>query len=299
MEKHSFTDWLNRELSSARFTLLALYEQKDKLRFLDGPQLEQEYMEKVGHFEEQIIREEIEVELLRKKQQMIQTALNRREPVDEAAIDAEIDKLRQQKLAEAASCGSSDTATLSNAQRNELQEIYHIIVKSYHPQMHPELTETHRQLFLKAQDAYRRQDLESLRLIRDLLLQADGDVDVEALLDLLLNAAATAEPEPVSPESIADYALAGTLYPSFRPTAEEAALREEWDRYKAESDSMVVVIEAIQKEFPFTAAAMLADPKQIDEYKKELEYRLFDAKKERERLSQQIRNTIERVAVHE
>ena len=98
MENHSFLNWLEREVSSSRFALLALYEKRDKLRFIDGPTLERDYMDKVGKFEESIIQEEIEVELLEKKQQMIQAAINRREPIDEAAIDAEIEKLRQEKV---------------------------------------------------------------------------------------------------------------------------------------------------------------------------------------------------------
>ena len=48
MENHSFFDWLEREVSSAHFALLALYEKRDKLRFIDGPMLERDYMEKVG-----------------------------------------------------------------------------------------------------------------------------------------------------------------------------------------------------------------------------------------------------------
>lgn len=302
MENHSFLNWLEREVSSARFALLALYEKRDKLRFIDGPMLERDYMDKVGKFEESIIQEEIEVELLEKKQQMIQAAINRREPIDEAAIDAEIEKLRHEKLTEAANYGGGDNSEikeLTGEQTNELQDLYHTIVKCYHPQMHPELTEIHKKLFMKAQDAYRRQDLEALRLIYDMLLQADGDVDLGELLDLLIEAVANGETEPVQKEYTTDYALAAILYPHFRHTAEEASLQEEWERYKAEADGMMAVIENIQKVFPFSAAQMLSDPEQLESYKKELEYRLYEAKKERERLSQQIRSMIERVAVHE
>lgn len=276
MENHSFLNWLEREVSSSRFALLALYEKRDKLRFIDGPMLERDYMDKVGRFEESIIQEEIEVELLEKKQQMIQAAINRREPVDEAAIDAEIEKLRQEKLTEAASYGgdTSEIMELTGEQTTELQELYHTIVKCYHPQMHPELTEIHKKLFMKAQDAYRRQDLEALRLIYDMLLQADGDVDLGELLDLLIEAVANGETEPVRREYTTDYALAAVLYPYFYHTAEEASLQEVWDRYKAEADGMMAVIENIQKDFPFSAAQMLSDPQQLESYKKELEYRV-------------------------
>lgn len=302
MEKHSFLNWLEREVSSARFALLALYEKRDKLRFIDGPALEQDYMDKVGNFEESVIQEEIEVELLEKKQQMVQAAINRREPVDEAAIDAEIEKLRQQKLAEAADYGvhdAGDVVELTVEQADELQKLYRTIVQCYHPQMHPEQTDVHRQLFAKAQDAYRRKDLESLRLIYDMLLQADGGADLEGLLEMLIEVVANGDGEPLRREYTTDYALAAVLYPHFRHTAEEAAIQEEWDRHKAEAAGIMAVIESIQKEFPFSAAQMLSDPEQLEAYKKELEYRLYEAKTERERLSRQIRSMIERVNVHE
>lgn len=303
MQKHSFTDWLDREVSSARYALLALYERRDRLRFIDGPKLEQEYMDKVGKFEESVIQEEIEVELLQEKQKMIQTALNRREPVDEAAIDAKIEELWQKKLSEAASYGDggdcSDVITLTEEQTDALQELYHTIVKCYHPQTHPELTEIHKKLFMKAQDAYRRKDLEALRLIHDMLLQADGDVDLGALLDMLIESAVRTETEPVRKEYMADYDLASILYPYFLHTSEEAALQEEWDRYAAESDGMLTVIENIQKSFPFTASQMPSDPAQVESYKKELEYRLYEAQKEREKIAQHIRSMLERVTAHE
>ena len=302
MVKNSFLDWLEREVSAARYTLLALCEKRDRLCFHDGPKLEREYMDKVGHFEESIIQEEIEVELLEKKQQMIQTAINRREPIDEAAIDAEIEKLRQEKLIEAENFGTKDHGDfveLNEADAKELQELYRTIVKCYHPQMHPELTEIHKKLFMKAQEAYRQNDLEALRLIYDMLLQADGDVDLGELLDLLIDSAAKGETEPVSKGYTTDYALASVLYPYFTHTAEEAALQEEWDRYKKETNDITVVIDNIQGAFPFTAAQMLSDPEQLEAYKKDLEYRLYEAQKERERLSQQIRSMIERVTVHE
>ncbi len=102
MSKHSFKLWLHSEVTSARCALLTLYEQRDKLKYIEVPRLEKEYMDKVGTYEETVIKEEIECELLQKKQQMIQAAINRHEPIDEAAIDAELEMHRQKMVKEAA-----------------------------------------------------------------------------------------------------------------------------------------------------------------------------------------------------
>ena len=68
MDKHTFTNWLNSEVTATRYALLTAFEEKERLLYIVGPQLEREYMDKVGSFEETVIKEEIECELLQKKQ---------------------------------------------------------------------------------------------------------------------------------------------------------------------------------------------------------------------------------------
>lgn len=301
MSEHTFTLWLHQEISSARCALLTLYERRDKLRYSDRVQLEQEYMNKVGTFEEKVIREEIEVELLQKKQQMIQTAINRREPVDEAAIDAQIQKLREQMTKDAAGPTPPDALTNLNEEQNaELQRLYSEIVHNYHPQMHPELTEAQKALFVKAQDAYRRRDLAALKLIDELLKSTNGDMlDPEALMAMLKGFEIEFSNEPQLRDYSTDYALAAKLYPFFTSTAEEAAIQEEWDRYKRESDEVMAQMEKIQSDFPFTAAEMLADPEKVAAYKKDLELRMMQAFAARNRLTEEIRAMIERAKAYE
>ena len=40
MSGHTFTGWLYHEVTAARCALLALYEQKDRLLYVEGPQIE-------------------------------------------------------------------------------------------------------------------------------------------------------------------------------------------------------------------------------------------------------------------
>lgn len=156
MADHTFLKWLERETTAAKYSLLMLQEQKDKLLYLDGPRLEQEYMEKIGSYEETVIKQEIECELLKEKQQMIQIAINRNQPVDESAIDAEIELLRQQIYKKVSGAQEqSPYSELTQDEADELQQLYSEIVKDFHPQTHPELTEVHRTLFHKAHEAYR------------------------------------------------------------------------------------------------------------------------------------------------
>ena len=303
MSKHTFTLWLHSEVASTRYALLTLYEQRDKLQYIEGPRLEKEYMDKVGAYEETVIKEEIECELLQKKQQMIQTAINRREPIDEAANDAELENQRQQMIQEAAGpAAPQEYAELSGEQSDELQELYRDIVKNFHPQMHPELTEAHRQLFRKAQEAYRRRDLAALKLIHEMLYSTQEDgLALESLLESLICSKAEESTEEIAPnrDYATDYSLAAMIYCGFKPTNEEAAIQEEWTRYRQMTDSVMKEMDDMRLQFPYTASDMLSDPAKIEAYKEELAHRLRTATTERERRTKEIRAMIESVAVHE
>lgn len=294
MSRHSFTQWLCRETLSAKGALLMLYERRDQMKYQEGPRLERSYMEQIGPYEEPVIRAEIECEILKKKQQMIQTAINRRKPVDEAAMDAELEQMRQQMFREAeGDAAPQEYAVLSDEQNEQLRELYHKIVAEFHPQMHPELTQAHRELFQKAQDAYRRRDLSALQLIYDMLKSAQGD-GLGLLLTVSIgagdeNAEASAE------EFDTDYSLAAELYDSFAPTGEDAVFHGECARCRELTEEVTREMDLIRSAFPFTAAEMLADPEKIRAYKEELAYRLRTAQQERERREREIKDMIESV----
>lgn len=55
MENHTFTNWLQFEVNSARCALLKLIEEEDRLQYVEGPQLERAYMEAVGNYEETVV----------------------------------------------------------------------------------------------------------------------------------------------------------------------------------------------------------------------------------------------------
>lgn len=295
METHTFTNWLYSEVSSSRGALLTLYEQLDKMSFVDAPQLEQQYMAQVGAMEEEIIQQEIEQELLEEKKKMIQTAINRREPVDEAAIDAQIDKLRQEKLREAVGSVPPDVPchNLTGEQEDALQELYRNIVKSFHPQMHPEMTENQKELFAKAQDAYRRRDMAALQLICDMLNSTEDEV-FTLTMELTLG---IGEGEVQKRSFTTDYALAKRLYSCFVPTTEEAAIQEEVARCQEKQEQVMKQIEDMKQIFPFNAAEMLADPAQLEAYRQQLQHRKFEAEQSIQRLQGEIQSMMEGVKV--
>ena len=293
MKTHTFTAWLYSEVSAVRSALLTLYEQIDKMKLIEGPQLEQQYMEQVGHIEEAIIKQEIECELLEEKRKMIQTALNRRQNIDEAAIDAEIDKLRQQKLQEAMGTPPNTAGSLTGAQTDALQELYRTIVQNFHPQMHPEMTESQRELFQKAQDAYRRRDMAALQLIYDMLASTEGE-PMNLTLTLTLGEG-TGDDDTERRSFATDYSLAKRLYACFVPTTEDVTIQEELERCQEKQQQAMNQVDMLKQEFPFTAAEMLADSDQIEAYRKQLEHGRFEAEGKDQKRQAEIQSMMERV----
>ena len=291
MANHSFLAWLNNEVVTAKCALLLLYEKHDKLKYIDGPALDRLYMEQVGNFEQTVINEEIEVELLRTKQEMIQAAINRREPIDEEAIDAQLNDKRIEMMKQAQGEEIEGCAMLGGSATQELQKLYSDIVKNFHPQTHPDITEFEQELFAKAQEAYRHQDLSAMQLIHEMLFSTYIDIGgLEFATEILKSD----EVENV----LTDYKLVSVIYNSFVPTSEEASLQEEATRFRQEAKKVMEDIEEIEKTFPFTARGMLSDPEKIAEYKAELEHRLREAIQERERYTEIIREMIESVATN-
>lgn len=291
MGKHTFTNWLKLEVHAARCALLRLYEEEERLKYIEGPRLEHEYMEAIGHYEETVVREEMECELLTAKQRLVQAAINRREAIDEAAIEAKMAALREQMTKDASGDPPPQPyAELSPEHLNELQEIYSAIVRKYHPSMHPEMTQSERMLYEKAQNAYRLRDLSALRLIHEMLM-ASEDEGFQMVFEWSLDLNADESSAP-SNHSMTDYSLASALYGCFVPLQEEAAMQEEWNLTTEKTNAMMEQLRQLQQTFPYSAKEMLADPQQIQAYKSELEQRMYSAQRERERLTLEIQTMI-------
>lgn len=89
--------------------------------------------------------------MLQRKLELIQIKRNRRELIDMAEIDQQIEIERQALLvqAETDDAASQRLPQLTEEQQAELQELYHKIVEGFHPQVHPNLTDTEKALYEK------------------------------------------------------------------------------------------------------------------------------------------------------
>ena len=129
------------------------------------------------------------------KRDMLQAYVNRDEKPDVVTVNREIDRkledyykvLRDQEEQLKAAKKFLSGGFLSSEETKEIKDIYHVLVKQLHPDLHPEQTEEEQELFLKAQAAYR---MSELQILRDILLKLGSPENKEkeiCTIDLIQN----------------------------------------------------------------------------------------------------------------
>ncbi len=294
MGNSCFAGWLAQEVESAQNALLTRIEQLDTLRYVEAPKLRNEYMVKIGTTEDEVLNAELDAKMLQRKLELIQIKRNRREPIDMAEIDQQIEAERQALLvqAETDDAASQRLPQLTEEQQAELQALYHKIVEGFHPQVHPNLTDTEKALYEKAVDAYRNRNLAALKLIDEILFK-DG---IAFALKTTLSVVEEDEQQQaaVLAEALsADYTLAKQLYPYFVPQQEDAVLRSAAERYTVRREETEIEIEQLRQAFPFTAQPTLADPEKTKAYLEQLTLRKLRAQDAEKQLTQKLNRIME------
>ena len=274
MLEQTYSKWLEKEVLAIKYALLVALEKRDNLLYIEEPALQEEYMQKIGIYEDQVLKAELEVALAEKKKQLIQTAINRREPVDLEAIEQQLEEERKQQMEQLNQNYKRDSlkSNLSQEEREELQKLYKEIVRDFHPEVHKELTEFQKQLYKRALLAYQKQQLEELRLVHEMLYVKEGE-------ELSFEIPSTTEESEggtleIVEQLMEDYSLAAEVFECFEPLEEDGVLLSAKRQYEVREQGIWTEIEKIQNRFPFIAKETLQNEKMTKEYFKTLESRM-------------------------
>ena len=292
MREQSFSIWLSEEVTTARHAMLILLEKRDRLLYTEAPALRQEYMEKIGAFEEEVLEAELQVNLLERKSELIQAAMNRREAIDLDAINRQIDEEREGMLTKMEEdSASKEVPALTEEEQEKLQEMYHDIIRDFHPQMHTDVTEIQKDLYEKAQSAYQRQNLEALDLIHQMLYDDSNKLTCTFSVSVVEQIEEKAEEETLQElvdTLFSDYSLAAKVFPCFELSEEDAVLKKNWEDCREEYKKLQSEIDAIKADFPFNAKETLRSPQKAEEYREHLRRRLKNTEEEKEKWEQKI-----------
>lgn len=168
---------LKSEVEKMRTELSMLLLERDELQFVICKNIETEYMLKLGSIEYKAYEAQCAALRLKRKMELIQAKKNRQETVTiseieetldnefaeyQEQLDAQIDKMND-------ALKRSKTAVLSDEENKELKTLYRKIVKALHPDMNPGVSKAQIQLFDNAVSAYKNGDLETLRMIYEMV----------------------------------------------------------------------------------------------------------------------------------
>jgi hypothetical protein len=294
MGLQTFSKSILSEVTTTRLALIVLLERRDKLLYIDAPALRNEYMLKIGGFEQQVLETELDTKMLVRKLELIQIARNQRKPIDMQQIDSQIETERKQLLSElnAKSPPTSELPKLSDEDAGELQKKYKDIVSSFHPSVNTNLTETQAALYEKANDAYRAQNLDMLRVIFDMLYdESSSEIMVGINLNFDLDDASgdiTEEYATLAEELSTDYRLAQKIFSCFEQTDDDLTLLRINKRYISEREQHLTEIVKITSGFPFNAKSTLNDDNLINQYIDDLKLRLKLAEEKSAELNKEI-----------
>lgn len=304
MRMQNFNTMLFHEVQTGRMAVVTLLQERDRLLYVEAPPLRRKYMELIGDEERKVLEEELEVSVLRRKAELMQIAVNRQEALDIEALEAQLAEERRKLLGdlEDADATLNELPELSEEDAKELSNRYKEIVWDFHPAVHKDLTETERELFDRAAEAYRHQNLEALKLVHDILYRST--VELELAFNVSAGNGSKATPEEIRERYLeeagtltTDYTLAKSLFSCFCPTEEDGVVLNYLGDMNQKRRGLMDEIDSIRAGFPFNAAETMNDLEKTQEYLLELKVRAKMCAREREKLEERIEQLTEVMGV--
>ena len=233
---------LKAEVEKLRTEISMLLLERDELRLVVCKNIETAYMLALGGLEYKAFELR-----LKRKIDLIQAKKNRQEKVVLSVIEQLLDEefaeyqrqLDEQINKMNKALDHSKGRPLTEEETKEIKKVYRNIVKALHPDLHPDITPAQVQLFHNAVHAYENGDLNSLRIISEMVA------------------------EPVVPEQ-SENGL--------------TVLAKEKERLSKTLELIREQIAEIKTEYPYTMKDIVEDPERTAEKRAEIEETIAELK---------------------
>ena len=166
-----------------RQKLAELFEKRENMVSFEKDALTTAYTMLIGKLLYEEFSLNVHLSKLKRTSELLQAKRNRGEQVIIEDIQRQVEqefaefqaKLEEQKRELQAAQQWLTNPVLDEAETAELKSIYRLLVKRLHPDWNPDLTEQEREMFVRAQTAYKMGDLQELRNILLVLEKAKPD----------------------------------------------------------------------------------------------------------------------------
>ena len=170
--------------------IVEVVAQIDDILLQQTPQVEADYQVKIGCYEQELLRAQIDARRAKRKLQMAQADINRGIELADARYEEELkEELAAWNAALKQAMAAYDDAierragshAMSADDSDHMKRCYRKLAKRLHPDLHPELSEEEAKRFILAQKAYENGDLELLESIEAATRHMDSKLDFEGL----------------------------------------------------------------------------------------------------------------------
>lgn len=193
---------LQLQLEKLRQESSRLYLQAEYMQFEERPLLLSLYETNIGKLQFEEFQLGVRIRLANLEAQLYQAYINRNERPNEQQISERLRLEREKFKAELddkeaqikAAQDYLNAPSYSKEETEELRNLYRIITKALHPDLHPEQTQKDHDLFIKAVCAYRLGDIHVLRQIALAIAdQSIEEIPNDSLSSLIENAQASVD----------------------------------------------------------------------------------------------------------
>jgi len=246
---------LRKEIEALRKEFLRLYTRKNDMLHVERDDLYIKYLNLIGKDKYEIFCLSVEVRALKMKCELAQAAINRNEHPDAFLINRQVDKqlkdyyLQISDQADAIKA-AQEAEMINSFDLEEMQNLFRLLVKRLHPDLHPDQPEVMKDLFIQGLTAYRTHNMQ---LLREIIMRLDLNKDIDEFV-----------------------------------SKGEDSLEQIVERLKAQIAEIESDIETLQATFPFNIRKEIMDPEWIQREKEEMERERRELEEQKELYGQRL-----------
>lgn len=174
---------LKKDIKELRSKLSDLLSERDEIIYTECKNIKMEYMLEIGYLENKVYGLSVTYQRLKRKKELVQACIYREKTIDINVIEEILDtqfksyqkriKDKMSELTEA--IDRKKSKQLSDEELKLFKSMYRKIVKKLHPDVHPNATDEDKELFIRAVMAYDAGDLETMKIIYEVVASDNDD----------------------------------------------------------------------------------------------------------------------------